>query len=158
MDTPTSGIAASNDPFGLDRFVAAQVADYDRALSEIRGGKKRTHWMWYIFPQIDGLGLSMTSKYYAVKSPEEAAAYLRHPVLGPRLLECAEAAASVPAGASATDVFGQPDDEKLRSCATLFASLPNAPPVFRRLLDRYFEGEPDPETLRILDNLPGSGE
>jgi uncharacterized protein (DUF1810 family) len=106
--------------------------------------------MWFIFPQIDGLGSSSMAKRYAIKRRAEAEAYLAHPVLGPRLLECAEAAASVPGTASALDVFGSPDDMKLRSLVTLFACVSSEGSVFDRVLDRYFKGERDPATLRLL--------
>ncbi|WP_165253310.1 DUF1810 domain-containing protein [Paludisphaera soli] len=98
----------SSDPFGLDRFVSAQETSYDQALREVRDGRKRSHWMWYVFPQYDGLGFSSTSKRYSIKSLDEAEAYLAHPVLGPRLIEIAKAALGV-AGRSANDVFGTPD-------------------------------------------------
>ena len=137
------------DPYDLARFVLAQERDYARAISEIRSGRKRSHWMWYIFPQFDGLGFSSTSKQYAIKSAAEAEAYLRHPILGPRLVEIAEATASIE-GRSALEVFGSPDDMKLRSCATLFAKVSPAGSVFERLLARYFDGEGDAETLRLL--------
>jgi len=137
------------DPYDLARFVRAQERDYGKALSEIRDGRKRSHWMWYIFPQFDGLGVSSTSIHYAIKSVGEAEAYLRHPVLGPRLLEIAQAAVEVE-GRSALAVFGTPDDMKLQSCATLFASVSPAGSVFQRLLDRYFGGEPDDKTLGLL--------
>lgn len=140
---------AMGDPFDLDRFTRAQEGDYGRALAEMERGQKRSHWMWYIFPQIDGLGYSPTAKRYAVRSAAEAEAYLRHPVLGPRLIRCAEAALRVQ-GRSARDVFGPPDDLKLRSSATLFAAVSPAGSVFHRLLDHYFRGEPDPVTLRLL--------
>src|SRR6476469_569507 len=110
------------DPYDLQRFVRAQEHDYEEALSEIRGGRKRSHWMWYIFPQFDGLGFSSTSKQYAIKTVEEARAYLAHPVLGPRLNEIAESALNVD-GRSANQIFGSPDDMKLKSSATLFASV-----------------------------------
>jgi len=139
----------SEDPFDLDRFVMAQEAHYGRVLSEIKNGKKRTHWMWYIFPQIVGLSYSPISRLYAIKSLAEAKAYLHHPILGARLLECADAVATVQE-VSASDIFGEPDDAKLRSCATLFASVPDAPPIFLHILARYFHGEPDGETLDIL--------
>jgi len=135
--------------FDLDRFVEAQGGDYDHALGEIRGGRKRTHWMWYVFPQIDGLGSSPAAKHYAIRNRAEAEAYLAHPILGPRLIEIAEAAAAIE-GASATDVFGYPDDLKLRSCATLFAAVSPPGSVFERLLDRYFEGKPDRATMTLL--------
>ena len=141
------------DPYDLDRFVRAQEHDYGNALSEIRSGRKRSHWMWYVFPQLDGLGVSATSRRYAIRSAGEAEAYLRHPILGPRLLEIAEAAVEI-VGRSAVEVFGSPDDMKLRSCATLFATVTPAGSVFERLLDRYFGGRPDAETLRLL-NLKG---
>lgn len=140
---------STDDPHDLNRFVLAQADDYEPALVEIRAGRKRTHWMWYIFPQIDGLGFSSKSRRYAIRSLAEARAYLDHPVLGPRLVECAEAALAV-AGRSAHDVFGSPDDMKLRSCATLFARATSADSVFSRLLDKYFEGKPDGMTLGLL--------
>jgi uncharacterized protein (DUF1810 family) len=143
---------AAGDPFNLHRFVQAQEGDYDRVLFEIKSGRKRSHWMWYIFPQIDGLGASSTSKHYSIKSVPEAEAYLRHPVLGPRLIESAEAVLLVE-GRSASDIFGFPDDMKLRSCATLFAQV--APPgsVFDHVLAKCFQGEPDPKTLHLLERL-----
>src|ERR1700680_2094172 len=120
--TVLSDSRSTDDPYDLDRFVRAQEDDYTQALDEIVSGRKRTHWMWYIFPQIDGLAFSSTSKLYSIKSVEEARAYLDHPILGPRLLECAEAVVRVE-GRSATEIFGSPDDLKLRSCATLFACV-----------------------------------
>ena len=138
----------SMDPFGLNRFVEAQEGAYGRALPEIRGGQKRSHWMWFIFPQYDGLGFSETSKRYAIKSLAEADAYLRHPVLGPRLVECAKAVLAVDVR-SATEIFGFPDDRKLRSCATLFARVSPPGSVFERVLDKYFEGEPDERTASL---------
>jgi uncharacterized protein (DUF1810 family) len=139
----------TDDPYDLDRFLRAQAGDYQRALAEIRGGRKRTHWIWYIFPQIDGLGFSPTAKFYSIKSIEEARAYLAHPVLGPRLLEAAEAVVGVE-GRSASGIFGSPDDLKLRSCATLFACVSPPGSVFERLLDKYYGGERDGQTLRLL--------
>src|SRR5579872_5863827 len=120
--TEATNTNTAGDPHDLNRFVQAQTGVYDRALAEIRSGKKRSHWMWFIFPQFDGLGFSSTSKHYAIKSIAEAKAYLSHPVLGPRLVECAEAALSVQ-GRTAHEIFGSPDDMKLRSCATLFANV-----------------------------------
>jgi uncharacterized protein (DUF1810 family) len=111
--------------------------------------------MWYVFPQLDGLGSSPTANRYAIKSAAEARAYLTHPVLGPRLAECCEAALGVE-GRSAEDVFGRTDALKLRSCATLFARVSPPGSVFGRVLDRYFGGEPDPETLRLLDAATGA--
>src|SRR5262249_6317841 len=136
MTNPT-GSRSSGDAFDLSRFVQAQKSDYDRALAEIRNGRKRTHWMWYIFPQIDGLAFSATSKHYSIKSLDEARAYLDHPVLGLRLRECAEAVVGVE-GRSALEIFGSPDDLKLRSCATLFACVLPPGSVFDRLLEKYY--------------------
>jgi uncharacterized protein (DUF1810 family) len=135
--------------YDLDRFLQAQREIYAIALREIRSGRKQSHWMWFIFPQIDGLGSSPTARRYAIKTKAEAAAYLEHPVLGARIVECAEAALAVD-GRSATEIFGVPDDMKLRSSATLFAAV--APPgsVFERLLERYFGGQPDQRTLDLL--------
>jgi uncharacterized protein (DUF1810 family) len=146
-------VSTKEDPYKLIRFVRAQEPDYDQALAEIKSGRKRTHWMWYIFPQIDGLAFSSTSKFYAIKSIDEARAYLDHPVLGPRLLECAEAVLQIE-GRSAAEIFGSPDDLKLKSCATLFAS--NLPPgsVFDRLLSKYYGGERDTKTLQLLGIAP----
>jgi uncharacterized protein (DUF1810 family) len=144
------------DPYDLRRFVQAQEGDYDRALSEIAAGRKRTHWMWYVFPQIDGLGFSATAKRYAIKSLEEARTYLAHPILGPRLVECAEAAVRVE-GRSAKDIFGSPDDMKLQSCATLFACVSPADSVFDRLFAKYYKGERDASTLRLLGSVPDAG-
>jgi uncharacterized protein (DUF1810 family) len=138
-----------SDPYELERFVAAQDDDYERALSEIRGGRKRSHWMWYVFPQFEGLGVSATSRHYAVKSVREARAFLAHPVLGPRLLECAEAVLAVD-GRTAMDIFGDPDNVKLQSCATLFASVSPPGSVFHRLIDKYFDGQPDTRTIRLI--------
>src|SRR5947199_6527792 len=124
-----------DDPHDLGRFVEAQAGDYDRALAEIRGGRKRSHWMWYVFPQVEGLGFSSMSRRYSIKSADEARAYLDHPLLGRRLLECAEAALAVE-GRSAREIFGSPDDMKLKSSATLFASVTASDSVFPRLLDK----------------------
>jgi uncharacterized protein (DUF1810 family) len=137
------------DPHDLARFLQAQEQIYEQALSEIRSGRKRTHWMWFVFPQFDGLGFSPTARLYAIKSVAEAEAYLAHPVLGPRLLESVQAALKVE-GRSASEVFGSPDDMKLRSCATLFASVAPAEPVFKQLLEQYFGGNPDDRTLLLL--------
>src|SRR5512142_2560299 len=112
----------AGDPHDLKRFLLAQEDDYKIALSEIKSGRKRSHWIWYIFPQYEGLGFSATSRRYSIKSLAEAKAYLKHPLLGQRLTECVEAALSVE-GKSAYEIFGSPDDMKLRSCATLFAHV-----------------------------------
>ncbi len=135
--------------YDLERFVQAQQGSYEQALSEIRNGRKRSHWMWYIFPQFSGLGFSRISRYYAISSVDEATAYLNHPVLGPRLIECAEAVLAIK-GRSAHEIFGSPDDLKLGSCATLFASVAEPASVFHRLLETYFDGVPDSKTLELL--------
>ena len=144
----------ADDPFDLQRFVDAQAPVYESVRAELKAGRKQSHWMWFIFPQIDGLGSSPASKRYAIRSLAEAEAYLRHPVLGPRLLECAEVALGVD-GRSASEIFGSPDDWKLRSCATLFACASPAGSVFHRLLDKYFHGERDAKTLGLLGIGPG---
>jgi uncharacterized protein (DUF1810 family) len=136
----------------LTRFVLAQQGTYERALAEIASGTKRSHWMWYVFPQIVGLGSSAPSRKYAIKSLAEAEAYLRHGTLGPRLVACAEAALAVE-GRSALQIFGSTDELKLRSSATLFAQVAAVGSVFHRLLDKYFAGEPDEATLHILARL-----
>ncbi|MFN2601472.1 MAG: DUF1810 domain-containing protein [Gemmatimonadaceae bacterium] len=138
-----------NHSAGLDRFVEAQEDVYDGALSEIRSGRKTSHWMWFIFPQFAGLGASETSRFYAIKSIDEAREYLRHPLLGPRLIECAEAVLSNP-GVSARDIFGSPDDMKLKSCMTLFAYISSGNSVFDQVLDKFYGGERDPRTIAAL--------
>jgi len=145
-------VSLSNDPYDLDRFVRAQAADYDRALSELRDGEKRSHWMWYVFPQIEGLGQSPMSHRYSIKSAAEARAYLDHPVLGPRLRECAAVVYNI-VGRSALEIFGSPDDMKLRSCASLFASVSDNG-IFEQVLQKYFDGQHDEETLRLLTPSP----
>jgi uncharacterized protein (DUF1810 family) len=142
------------DPFDLARFTSAQKAVYDRALAEIRGGDKRSHWMWFIFPQIDGLGFSSTAKHYAIKSGEEVRHYLAHPVLGSRLLECSEAVLAVE-GRSASQIFGSPDDLKLKSCMTLFESVSGQDSIFGRVLDKYYQGKRDTRTREILAAMEG---
>jgi uncharacterized protein (DUF1810 family) len=142
----------ANGTFDLSRFTSAQENIYNSVLAELRNGRKRTHWMWYIFPQVDGLGHSATSKHYAIKSLEEARQYLNHPVLGQRLMECAEAVFAVEGG-SASEIFGYPDDLKLKSSMTLFAYIAAPGCVFSRVIDKYFNGEQDALTLQILDKL-----
>ena len=144
-----------DDRYDLNRFIGAQEQVYNAVLTELRNGRKRSHWMWFIFPQIDGLAQSSTSKFYAVKSHEEALAYLNHPVLGKRLNDCAEAVLAVE-GRSALEIFGCPDDLKLKSSLTLFASVSDAESVFASLLDKYFDGERDLRTLELLENLKAS--
>lgn len=138
----------SND---LQRFLAAQDSGgtYERALAELHAGRKTSHWMWFVFPQRSGLGQSEMSRTYAIASPAEARAYLDHPVLGPRLVECAEALLQHE-GKSATEILGAIDAVKLRSSMTLFAGVAPQQPVFQRVLDRYFDGEPDESTTRWL--------
>jgi uncharacterized protein (DUF1810 family) len=133
----------------LDRFTKAQQRDYSVALAEIKQGRKRSHWMWYIFPQIRGLGFSETSTYYAIKDLEEATQYLQHPVLGKRLVEISKALLENDEN-NATKIFGTPDDLKLRSSMTLFAAMPNADSVFQLVLDKFFDGKPDSKTLSLI--------
>jgi uncharacterized protein (DUF1810 family) len=142
-------VAGSHDTYDLNRFIQAQQHNHEQALAEIRYGQKVSHWMWYIFPQLEGLGSSPTARRYSIKSLAEAEAYMNHPVLGPRLKQCAEAALAVE-GRSACAIFGSPDDLKLRSSATLFALVSPAESVFHRLLDKYFQGAPDLKTLALL--------
>lgn len=129
----------------LDRFVSAQDGIYDRALAELRAGRKRSHWLWFVFPQIAGLGMSATSRHYAITSLDEARAYLAHPVLGPRLRECAAVVAASEAG-SAESLLGGIDAVKLRSSMTLFHRADPDDPTFPAVLDKYFDGRPDPAT------------
>ena len=137
------------DPFDLNRFITAQEGVYDRALAELRDGLKRSHWMWYIFPQIEGLGHSPTTRLYSIKSLEEARQYLAHPVLGTRLKESAEAVLAHQ-GLSAEDIFGHPDDWKLQSSMTLFELVSGPQSVFGSVLDRYYQGKRDTRTLQIV--------
>jgi uncharacterized protein (DUF1810 family) len=134
----------------LKRFLDAQENDFERALAEIRRGRKQSHWMWYIFPQIAGLGFSSTSKFYAIKDRSEAELYLAHPVLGARLIEISEALLEIE-GKTANQIFGSPDDAKLKSSMTLFGALENAHPVFQQVLDKYFDGAKDWRTLEQID-------
>jgi uncharacterized protein (DUF1810 family) len=139
------------DPFDLEPFVSAQAGVFERALAELQRGRKESHWMWFIFPQFEGLGSSAMARRYAIRSSDEAAAYLAHPVLGPRLLQCCQALLDLPPGSTATSVLGPPDDLKLRSSLTLFAQVSGgAGGVFLRLLQRFFSGEPDARTLELL--------
>jgi uncharacterized protein (DUF1810 family) len=142
--------SGDDDPHDLGRFVQAQEKNYAQVLTELHSGRKQSHWMWYIFPQFDGLGHSSMSQRYSIKGVAEAEAYLRHPTLGPRLVECCTAALQIE-GRSAHEIFGSPDDLKLRSCATLFATVSPAGSAFDRLLDKYFNGSRDDKTLRLLD-------
>ncbi len=138
-----------SDTYDLGRFVAAQEGVYERALAELQAGDKRSHWMWFIFPQIAGLGASPMAQRYAIGSLAEAQAYAAHPVLGARLRACTAAVNAV-AGRSAHAIFGSPDDLKFRSSMTLFARAVPGEPVFADALARYFDGVPDPRTLAKL--------
>jgi uncharacterized protein (DUF1810 family) len=142
-----------SDPHDLDRFVAAQEGSYETALAEIRRGTKRSHWMWYVFPQITGLGRSAMAQRYAIGSLAEARAYLAHPLLGPRLRDSVTALQDLTSG-SAEAVFGEIDAIKLRSSLTLFEAA-GASPLFAAALDRWFGGTRDPATLAILERDPG---
>jgi len=133
----------------LQRFLDAQATDYAQALTEVQAGRKRSHWMWYIFPQIQGLGFSSTSKHYAIRDLAEAAAYLKHPVLGRRLVEISTALLGL-ASSDASRVFGSPDDLKLKSSMTLFAAVPRADAVFEQVLAKFFGGVRDGQTLQLL--------
>lgn len=139
----------SRDEFDLDRFVVAQECTYAQALSELTAGRKRSHWILYIFPQLDGLGLSPLSQAYGVRSLAEAQAYLAHPVLGPRLIECVHAMLGH-AGASAQTILGEVDALKFRSCLTLFAAAGGVDPVFGQALKMFYDGQPDPQTIALL--------
>jgi len=137
--------------YDFDRFITAQNAVYETALAELTAGRKTSHWMWYIFPQIEGLGYSQTSAFYALSGKEEAKAYLRHPVLGPRLVACTKAALAHAAG-GATALFGSPDDLKFQSSLSLFSRAKPCDPVFEEALNAFFGGvacQPTLETMRI---------
>ena len=140
------------DPHGLERFVSAQESGqtYAQALSELQAGRKTSHWMWFVFPQIAGLGSSATAQRYAIASLVEARAYLAHPLLGARLLACARVLTQLPPSDSAQAIFGGIDAMKLRSSMTLFARADPAEPLFSAVLERYFAGVPDPVTERLL--------
>lgn len=136
----------------LSRFLKAQEHDYEQALSEIRSGRKRSHWMWYIFPQIQGLGFSSTAQYYAIRDLQEAKDYLAHPVLGARLKEISSALLDLE-GLSASEIFGYPDDLKLRSSMTLFRMADLDEPIFLEVLEKYYDGEPDFRTVDLAAKL-----
>jgi uncharacterized protein (DUF1810 family) len=150
--TDATNSTGPDDPFELNRFSKAQDKIYDLVLAELKSGRKRTHWMWFVFPQIDGLGHSSTTKYYSIKSIEEARQYLDHPVLGKRLRECAESILALE-GLSASMIFGFPDDLKLKSSMTLFASVAGPGSAFMRVLEKYFQGARDERTVQLLDRL-----
>lgn len=142
---------SESDPFNLQRFVSAQETIYTTVLAELHRGQKRTHWMWFIFPQFAGLGYSSTSRHYAIKSKAEADAYLNHPLLGSRLVACAEAVLAIQ-GRSVTAIFGSPDDMKLHSSMTLFAAITAPESVFAQVLAKYFDHKPDHKTLMLLES------
>jgi uncharacterized protein (DUF1810 family) len=142
-------MTTSDGNHNLQRFVEAQEPVIEEVKRELRSGHKRTHWMWFVFPQIAGLASSQMSRRYAISSPEEAEAYLEHQILGPRLRECTEIVNGIE-GRSANDVFGSPDDLKFRSSMTLFDAVADHPAPFRTALEKYFDGEPDPETIQRL--------
>jgi len=139
-----------DDAFNLKRFVEAQARDYASVLLELRAGRKRSHWIWYVFPQIHGLGASAMSQKYAISGSNEAKAYLEHPVLGPRLRECTQIVLNLE-GRTAEQIFPYPDDLKFRSCMTLFERCAADASLFRAALLKYFGGKPDQATLDILD-------
>jgi uncharacterized protein (DUF1810 family) len=134
----------------LQRFLDAQRTDYATALAEITAGRKRSHWMWYIFPQMQGLGFSDMAHRYGIRDAAEAAAYLAHPVLGARLREISQALLAL-LGSNATSIMGSPDDMKLRSSMTLFGAVPGADAVFQAVLDKFFSGAKDAKTVQLLD-------
>lgn len=138
-----------HDPFNLRRFVSAQDPVYDRVLEELRSGRKQSHWMWFVFPQIHGLGQSEISRRFAITSRAEAEAYLHHPVLGPRLETCTQLVNEAQ-GRSAHDIFGSPDNMKFHSCMTLFAVVSSDDSIYRQALAKYFAGSPDPATMDRL--------
>lgn len=149
---------ASSDPFRLSRFVDAQSAVWSSVIAELAGGRKRSHWMWFVFPQLRGLGHSERARYYGIDGIDEARAYLAHPLLGSRLQECAAALEGLQPGLSAHEIFGDPDDLKLRSCLTLFAQVAGPGSVYARLLARYFDGVADERTLaRLRAPVPDPG-
>lgn len=145
----------ARDPFDLARFVEAQAAVFAQVRRELQAGRKHSHWMWFVFPQLRGLGASPLAQRYGLSGRGEARAYLQHPVLGARLIECTELVNRA-AAASIGEIFAAPDDLKFRSCMTLFAALPAAPPVFARALELYFGAIPDPLTVAALERLDRS--
>jgi uncharacterized protein (DUF1810 family) len=142
-------IVAKTDPYNLKRFLDAQDEVFGQVCTELREGRKRTHWMWFIFPQLKGLGHSTTAEFYALSSLEEAEAYLSHPVLGARLRQCAELVNQIE-GRTVDQIFGSPDNLKFRSCMTLFAQLESNNQVFKDALEKHFGGEADTRTLELL--------
>ncbi len=140
---------ASHDRYALERFVEAQEPVYDAVLGELRSGRKRSHWIWFVFPQLRGLGRSPTAQHYGISSLDEARAYLAHDVLGPRLRECTRLVAAID-GRSVDEIFGWPDNMKVRSSMTLFAHATDDNTDFRGVLDKFYDGEDDPATVERL--------
>ena len=138
-----------NETKSLSRFLKAQDNTYDDALKEIKNGRKRSHWMWYVFPQIRGLGFTDTSKYYAIRDLKEAQEYLEHPILGSRLIEISKALLELKTR-DALAVFGSPDEMKLKSSMTLFSLVPEADPIFNEIINAFFAGEKDESTLQLV--------
>jgi len=139
----------AGDPFELQRFVDAQAPDYDRALAELRYGRKATHWMWYVLPQLRGLGASVMATRYGIASLDEARAYLAHPILGPRLIACVDAMNALP-GSNAEHVLGGIDAAKFRSCLTLFLAANPGNAALRDALEKYYRGREDERTLALM--------
>ena len=148
-------MAVSGDEYDLTRFVEAQNKVYEQVLTELQNGEKRTHWMWFVFPQIAGLGESPTSVLYAIKSKREAITYLNHPVLGKRLVQCVKVLLNLQ-GLSALQIFGFPDDRKLHSSMTLFAAVSDDKALFQQVLVKYFDRQQDGQTVRLLQAKSGS--
>jgi uncharacterized protein (DUF1810 family) len=147
-----------SDPFDLERFVTAQALVFATVIEELKAGQKRSHWMWFVFPQLRGLGRSPTAQFFGISSPDEARAYLEHPVLGPRLERCTRTVLEVK-DRTLHDIFGSPDDIKFHSAMTLFAvAAPDRMSLFQQALDRWWGGTPDQQTLRLLaaDDRPGA--
>jgi uncharacterized protein (DUF1810 family) len=138
-----------NDPHDLERFVSAQEPTYAEAADELRAGRKTSHWMWFVFPQLRDLGQSATAKRYGIASRAEAEAYLQHPVLGPRLKECVALVLAI-SGRNAHAIFGSPDDLKFRSSMTLFSGVAPEEPIFKEAIEKYYGGKPDPRTIALL--------
>ena len=143
-----------DDPFNLERFLDAQAGSYETALAELRAGRKRSHWMWFIFPQLRGLGHSDRAQFFGISSLAEAMAFLSEPILGKRLRECVAALVKLP-GMSAEQILGSVDALKLRSSLTLFRVAAPAEPLFQSALERYFDGKPDPRTIELLEKVAG---
>jgi len=145
----TRDTQAMSDPYELQRFVDAQAPVYPRVLEEVRAGRKTSHWMWFVFPQLAGLGFSPMAQRFALASLDEARAYLDHPTLGTRLIECTDLVLDIKSR-TVVEIFGSPDDLKFRSCMSLFARAADDPALFNEALDQFFEGVPDPKTEALL--------